>query len=1671
MATNMEDPIVAVATDDHRERDLREAFQRRSATLRETLKLKPTVGDGHDQGTGAAENTETSFTNTKSLLESLKDRRLKRKGQLPPLQQTPPPVGPDTAESAGSSEPGVDLQERLRQRIQRRQGDLRSSGDTFNMATELDPAPKRKLRGLRDQPRVTRFDEPLPDEPLTRFPTGGEEIEQSNRLRRRALYRTATVEEVKQRQAHVLDQDAYDFFTSEIENCSFPDVPTRLPDQSQEEEPAREFEDTHGSDHDTSDTVALREQLLQQIQNEQVEAEEVDNEVDNEEEAPMIREQSSGDYRELLTPGYARYTPYRVRVAREEDTFFTPSTTPVSAEQKTPDSGPPHYAQDEGLYVGERPHVLWTNQVAMENRLLRREDKGAGWFGDDGLLLVQPNPLSQIRTRPPILQYSPRRPVSFKHARYEVKNQKLISKGSGEAEYELVVNVSSLHFQHHPLFSIEHILSSKLQQACSQLSKRRMAKAQDYYLEKLQGLRQAVIDLQQALQNQEGCDETEARLMGYLREVSRVREQRREALTADYHLLKTILKTWQDLKALRDNQGYSSTSAWVTVKRLLVNAVNEEGSLRRELEEEVEELRELHTLDSRGHALDYQRELANWKIYEKARRRAVRETTRIQQQQTLDDQSQVEGSQTSLNNNPIAALPPERPRPIPPPAFNEDQVRAELLDYQHRHLKPPGDPILTPEFRHNHALTGDIPRLEAQRREDTARAKLHVRVLFNNQLVSQTKECTLNSDFTSEIHETFNLKIVEWPESIKLEIFESGLITSTLISEVYVPIPDPLLTADSAGAGREAYQFSSTKRMEYGHTGVGSGQPHPVLPEEGVLLTSGVVKVGAYWGVDNSGRSLCPPGLSQPTAYSSDAISSLGMTGIADLQAVKRWIERSRLDPNDPRNAELLHLLESIPASSEETSHFRLVDVDSALRFMGDEEFEGDRRFTVLRSRHDGHPGLKNESVPLESRWISETEWRAVLNYRPYADYDIPLLLFGDFHSIRKTEQNKFLLDIRERVLSKARSGKEDLNLEDVVHAFSVPDVSAMRKVVGDLFSPRRPLNPVRNTRRKPKRLNAHVSSAKILVRVVRALNVPIRTTQQSTGVLAHPLSSLAPHLSLTPHQTDSEGVAMEPGPSGALPLGLELADPQSGFSPQELKIVCPYVEIGFRGSVMRTATAYGPQPFWNEEISVPFQPPDNDFSPGALQKITDSLYISLFDEVVTDILSDERQRSTNIHHRIEKKWLGSFTIPFSTLHQRERVEGMFRVEVPLVLLGYSQAADEVLEMTTHTHLQLFITLEPTLSVLPPLKDKFESEEDPRLLGRSQAWIRKIRDRFPKRNYLATALDVGGRHVFVTRFVKAQNPPVEIMPPQDAPWTVAAMEQLAHYVSLIPFLSDTLTFSGECDIWNTSDQFLHMLAGDEEEHALLLCNYLLHCGLEAWVVMGHAIPEGSTSYVLTCHPGLPLGSKLSRYLLWNPNTGHHYLHDEPHIPLKSVGCVLNQYNVWANVQEEEDPAKIRYDLSNSKHWQPLFPFDMPPLDSVQQELDYCETDIGRVRDLQEKIERTIHDHITSLRDRFITRWNRHCSQVLHTLLPRLEESYPASPPHTELNEITASYKLTGFPVHSPYVDAQHLVAAVERTGVHLCEDPQVEFALAVYVHPYPNDIVSIWLYIASLIPN
>lgn len=62
-------------------------------------------------------------------------------------------------------------------------------------------------------------------------------------------------------------------------------------------------------------------------------------------------------------------------------------------------------------------------------------------------------------------------------------------------------------------------------------------------------------------------------------------------------------------------------------------------------------------------------------------------------------------------------------------------------------------------------------------------------------------------------------------------------------------------------------------------------------------------------------------------------------------------------------------------------------------------------------------------------------------------------------------------------------------------------------------------------------------------------------------------------------------------------------------------------------------------------------------------------------------------------------------------------------------------------------------------------------------------------------------------------------------------------------------------------------------------------------------------------------------------------------------------------------------------------------------------------------------------------------------------------------------------QVIGFPLHLRCSDTGQVLAAVERTGIHLCEHERAEFALAVYIRCYPNDVLSVWVYLANLIPT
>ena len=62
--------------------------------------------------------------------------------------------------------------------------------------------------------------------------------------------------------------------------------------------------------------------------------------------------------------------------------------------------------------------------------------------------------------------------------------------------------------------------------------------------------------------------------------------------------------------------------------------------------------------------------------------------------------------------------------------------------------------------------------------------------------------------------------------------------------------------------------------------------------------------------------------------------------------------------------------------------------------------------------------------------------------------------------------------------------------------------------------------------------------------------------------------------------------------------------------------------------------------------------------------------------------------------------------------------------------------------------------------------------------------------------------------------------------------------------------------------------------------------------------------------------------------------------------------------MWANVQENDDPSRMVFDLTNGKYWKPLFPMttESIPLSSVQQVLHYSETDLEKVHQLEERFK-------------------------------------------------------------------------------------------------------------------
>lgn len=173
------------------------------------------------------------------------------------------------------------------------------------------------------------------------------------------------------------------------------------------------------------------------------------------------------------------------------------------------------------------------------------------------------------------------------------------------------------------------------------------------------------------------------------------------------------------------------------------------------------------------------------------------------------------------------------------------------------------------------------------------------------------------------------------------------------------------------------------------HAGVGCGREIIAYPNGSefnckaeCLFTSGSVSSRLGWAVDATGRVLSPPShfwnqklrdfsyffffCSLYLLFREKDLRESNLRSHSDVVKLKEWVEKARLDPHDPTNAQLFHVLGE--ASSKP------VDVlagGNELDFCDAAELENNPRLRLLRLRDQGEPEFRGFlMVPLSEKLI-----------------------------------------------------------------------------------------------------------------------------------------------------------------------------------------------------------------------------------------------------------------------------------------------------------------------------------------------------------------------------------------------------------------------------------------------------------------------------------------------------------------------------------------------------------------------------------------------------------------------------------------------------------------------------------------------------------------------------
>ncbi|KJH45645.1 hypothetical protein DICVIV_08295 [Dictyocaulus viviparus] len=435
---------------------------------------------------------------------------------------------------------------------------------------------------------------------------------------------------------------------------------------------------------------------------------------------------------------------------------------------------------------------------------------------------------------------------------------------------------------------------------------------------------------------------------------------------------------------------------------------------------------------------------------------------------------------------------------------------------------------------------------------------------------------------------------------------------------------------------------------------------------------------------------------------------------------------------------------------------------------------------------------------------------------------------------------------------------------------------------------------------------------------------------------------------------------------------------------------------------------------------------------------------------ILVNVLDKDDREVNTIHEQLVRRLIGWIDIPFSTIFSFGKIDGWLRLRRPNFHTEYSIP-------DSPSYIKVLIAFKPSIippRIIPPrLLDSLENEK---IISQCQSWLNTCNSLYNSRRYIALVTDINGKAVLACRYLCPVSPP-PVIPQSDATNPMKPIKIAARLVSMIPFITDPVLFPGSTDLWTSNEKFLSLGCGDEEEHAVLLCCWLLSLEITSYLVLGSSLPEGlKAAYVLVM---LPDGI----YLI-NPCDGSVYSSTDPMCPFISIGTIITSTNIYGNIQSFSHPSQMRFDLNKTNDWRPVFDKQLVELRSLQSaSLIYTQISDDVIVELRSAIEREIKLCFDEARQYGIPQWNLMASRLLRELMQ--DEQHTVDNRFGRLRE---SYTVTATAITIPYRSIQDCVNAVLRCALHTTTSVSTQFALAVHLQPVFHNVIICNIAIAML---